>query len=282
MIAQLGQLVFEVADLAAWETFAVEVLGLEVGALLPGGGFTLRMDEREQRFTVLPGPADDLAAVVFEADDLEALVARLRAAGVAVEEGDGAPRKVARLFRTRDPSGIPVELTSPSATGGRAVGGFVAGDLGLGHVVLSADDRDASRRFYEGLLGFRLSDQIVADVYGHQADLLFFHCNPRHHTLALGDKQPKRLHHFMVEVQSVDAVGAAFDSALRRGTRIMHTLGRHPNDRMLSFYAATPSGFQFELGWGARLVDDATWQPTVYHRISDWGHHPPQMLKPRK
>ncbi len=33
-------------------------------------------------------------------------------------------------------------------------------------------------------------------------------------------------------------------------SRIMHTLGRHPNDRMFSFYARTPSGFQFEVGWG--------------------------------
>ena len=37
----------------------------------------------------------------------------------------------------------------------------------------------------------------------------------------------------------------------------MQTLGRHPNDRMFSFYAKTPSGFQFEFGWGGREVDDA-------------------------
>jgi hypothetical protein len=29
-----------------------------------------------------------------------------------------------------------------------------------------------------------------------------------------------------------------------------------------------------------REVDDATWQPTVYDRISEWGHHPPQFLAP--
>jgi 2,3-dihydroxybiphenyl 1,2-dioxygenase len=282
MISQLGQLVFEVAELAAWEAFAVDVLGLELGERLEGGGFTLRMDERARRFTVVPGPADDLAAVVLESHDLDALVARLRGAGIAVEEGDGAPRTVSRLFRLRDPSGVPLELTSAGARGARpARGGFVAGDLGLGHVVLSADDREASRRFYEGLLGFRLSDRIVADVYGHQADLLFFHCNPRHHTLALGDRLPKRLHHFMVEADTLDAVGLAFDRALRAGARIMHTIGRHPNDRMVSFYATTPSGFQFEYGWGARLVDDATWTPAEHHVISEWGHHPPQLLRKR-
>jgi hypothetical protein len=48
---------------------------------------------------------------------------------------------------------------------------------------------------------------------------------------------------------------------------------------MLSFYAMTPSGFQFEYGWGARLVDDATWTPEVHDRISEWGHHPPALLR---
>ena len=49
----------------------------------------------------------------------------------------------------------------------------------------------------------------------------------------------------------MDDVGLAFDRALRGGVRITQTLGRHPNDRMFSFYAKTPSGFHFELGWGA-------------------------------
>jgi Glyoxalase/Bleomycin resistance protein/Dioxygenase superfamily len=76
-------------------------------------------------------------------------------------------------------------------------------------------------------------------------------------------------------------VGLAFDRALRGGVRIAQTLGRHPNDRMFSFYAKTPSGFQFECGWGGRIVDDATWEPTTYDRISEWGHHPPVMFAPK-
>jgi hypothetical protein len=82
----------------------------------------------------------------------------------------------------------------------------------------------------------------------------------------------------MLEARSMDDVGLAFDRTLKDGLKIMHTLGRHPNDRMFSFYAKTPSGFQFEFGWGGREVDDATWVPGEYHQISEWGHHPPQFL----
>jgi biphenyl-2,3-diol 1,2-dioxygenase len=51
---------------------------------------------------------------------------------------------------------------------------------------------------------------------------------------------------------------------------------------MVSFYAHTPSGFQFEYGWGGREVDDARWQPTEYDHISEWGHHHPALLNPKR
>jgi 2,3-dihydroxybiphenyl 1,2-dioxygenase len=148
--------------------------------------------------------------------------------------------------------------------------------------VLSANDQAESMRFYEEALGFRLSDRIVADVFGYKADIAFMHANPRHHSVAFGQRQKKRLHHFMLEVGSIDEVGLALDRTLKAGLRIMQTLGRHPNDRMLSFYAKTPSGFQFELGWGARTIDDETWQPTQYDQVSEWGHLPPEFVVPRK
>lgn len=289
-VTQLGYLAFEVRDVAAWERFATEVLGLEVSARRPDGGFELRMDAHRRRFVVLPGPADDLAFAgwqVGSAEGLEALAARLRAAGapvVAATEAEAAARGVARLVRFTDPAGVPSELYWGPALAdapfrSRVVrAGFVAGDLGLGHVVLGARSLADSQRFYCDVLGFRLSDHIRTSVYGHPVDMAFLHANARHHSLALGEGLKKRLHHFLVEVASMDEVGLAFDRALRGGVRIMQTLGRHPNDRMFSFYAKTPSGFQFEYGWGGREVDDATWEPTTYDRISEWGHHPPQLM----
>jgi hypothetical protein len=51
---------------------------------------------------------------------------------------------------------------------------------------------------------------------------------------------------------------------------------------MFSFYAKTPSGIEFEFGWGGREVDDATWKPVTHDRISEWGHHPPIAFAPRE
>jgi 2,3-dihydroxybiphenyl 1,2-dioxygenase len=147
-------------------------------------------------------------------------------------------------------------------------------------VVLSARSKEESLAFYRDVLGFRLSDEITCSFHGHSVDLAFLNANPRHHSVAFGGPQRKRLHHFMVEVQHLDDVGLALDRVMAARLRIVNLVGRHPNDQMLSFYALTPSKFQIEVGWGARLVD-GTEEPVVYDRISDWGHHPPMVFNPK-
>jgi len=297
MSLQLGFLHFEVKDLTAWESFGTNVLGLGLASAsgFPGGdgGFALRNDGHAQRIFVTPGQADDLVCLGWEVDGdgtLDAIAGRLRAAGVAVREGTAEERdyrQVKRLIAYEDPAGIPsVVFCGPALarepfTSSVVRSGFVADEQGLGHVVITANSQAESRKFYEEILGFKLSDHIICDLHGYAVNIAFFHAktsHARHHSVAFGDRQRKRLHHFMLETRSMDDVGMALDRTMKAGLKIMQTLGRHPNDRMFSFYAKTPSGFQFELGYGGRSVDDATWEPTTYDHINEWGHHPPEFV----
>ena len=294
-VAQLGYLQFEVKDLAAWESFGTKVLGLGIVNRRGDGGFALRMDGHAARIFITPGPADDVVCLGWEAPDeatLAEVTSRLRAAGVDVREGTPGEcdqRQVKRLVAYTDPAGIPSEvyvgpaLATEPFVSSVVRSGFVADEQGLGHVVISANTQAESTKFYSDILGFRLSDHIRCEIHGFKVDIAFFHAQSekaRHHSVAFGDKQRKRLHHFMIEARSMDDVGLAFDRTMRAKLRIMQTLGRHPNDRMFSFYAKTPSGFQLEFGWGGRHVDDAAWTPTTYDHISEWGHHPPEFVAP--
>ena len=118
--------------------------------------------------------------------------------------------------------------------------------------MLIVPDFDAASDFYGGVLGFKISDNVEAGV-----KLRFFHCNPRHHTLAIAAVPGMvGVHHLMLEVGSIDDVGAALDIVNERGLSLAMTLGRHTNDLMTSFYVRTPSGFEIEYGTGGRLVDD--------------------------
>lgn len=293
-VTQLGYLGVEVQDLEAWRRFASDTLGLEVlsekGA---DGSLLLRMDERHHRFFVSPGERDDVSLLGFELAsqiELDALATRLEEAGTTLTWGnqtDFEERRVVNLFRFEDPSGIaceaytgPLVMRDQPFRSPRAIDGFYTGDQGLGHIVLAVKSLDESMRFYTEALGFRMTDWVRPQPErgaGSAMNIAFFHCNPRHHSVAMVEVPgaPKRLHHFMLQVQSLDDVGSTYDQCADQGVPIELTLGRHTNDEMFSFYMGSPSGFWVEYGYGAREVDDATWKVELHTTGSSWGHKRP-------
>ncbi|GCD93004.1 VOC family protein [Embleya hyalina] len=295
-VKELAYVVYEASDLADWEHFAVDLLGMQLAGK-DDDLLRLRTDAKVHRWLVRRGPADDLVASGYAVEDeaaLDALADRLAAAGVPVADGGAslaATRGVDRILVTTDPIGNRVELVSGLADADtafhsdRLLGGFVTGEGGAGHQVLIAKGvpREDYLAFYQGLLGFRISDTIVEEVApGVVADLIFLHCNPRHHSVAFGDMpHPASTHHFMLEVADIRDVGTAHDRCLEAGQPFEMTLGMHPNDHMFSFYVRTPSGFSVEYGWGGLLIDDATWRVRTLDRLNNWGHLPPEVVADR-
>jgi len=289
-ITQLGYLGLSVSDINAWEHFATHTLGLQVSERGDDGSLFLRTDEYHHRFLVHPTGKDDLAYIGWEVKDedaLRAMAEQLTASGIEVKKGTQAEaeaRRVVDLLTFKDPSGIASEIFyGPLMTfnlpfqSPRPISGFEGGTLGLGHMVVVMDDFDRSLHFYRDVLGMRLSDFVqVERPPGHKMRLAFFHCNPRHHTLAFyaAPQPPKRLNHFMLQAKTLDDVGATYYLCQDQGVPIARSLGRHTNDHMVSFYLRTPSGFEVEYGWGGRVVDDSTWQVQLHTAGSMWGHRP--------
>ena len=292
-VSTLGYMVLGVSDLAAWEAFAVHVLGLQAGARTPGESLALRMDDYEQRILLLRSELDDFLAAgwEFESDAaLDAFVNQVRERGVEVLEESAqvaAQRHVARLFVCHDPDGIRHEFYSAarrarmrdSFRSSVLRGGFSTGRLGVGHfVTASQQGRGAqTRAFCEDVLGLRLSDTINGDAApGLRLDVSFFHARTgRHHSMAIAEAPfpaPKRIHHIMVECTDPNDVGLAYDRCKQAGVPILMELGHHPNDQMFSFYMVAPSGFAIEFGAGGIVVDDDTWEVRRYTELSDWGH----------
>lgn len=283
---QLAYLGLEVADPEAWRTFATTILGL-----MPAEGratswdSSFRMDECERRFMLAKGEKDDLSFAGFAVanrDVLDELRGRLETAGYRttdLNEQELADRPVRTGFWCEDPFGhrlefgyglasaLDVPFRSPAGLG------FVAGELGLGHIVLSAPDMDKADKFYRQTVGLHESDSIDLDDLGPGVSATFYHCNPRHHSLALlNAPHNKRLHHFMVELETIDDLGRAHDRCVDAKTPLATTIGRHTNDRMISFYAVSPSGFAVEIGTGGRQIDVDTWKVEAHDRGSYWGH----------
>jgi biphenyl-2,3-diol 1,2-dioxygenase len=289
-VSQLGYLGFKVSNLDAWETFATQILGIESVGRNENGALMFRIDEYQYRFVFEQGAKDDLDVIGWQVEDersLGAVADQLKAAGIEVQRGsaeEAEARRVVELIKFRDPSGIASEAFYGPLTRidvpfkpARPIGGFVASGMGLGHITMGVDDMRRSLGFYRDLLGMRMSDwvqpQPERDVKS-RFNIAFLHCNPRHHSLAFWEaRMPKRLHHFMLQLESLDDVGTTYDLCQQLGVPLELTMGRHTNDRMLSFYVRTPSGFSVEYGWGARTVDERDWQVQLHRTGSIWGHH---------
>jgi 2,3-dihydroxybiphenyl 1,2-dioxygenase len=191
---------------------------------------------------------------------------------------------VQRLVRTPTPWGVPVELVlgfadAPTPFVSDLVpGGFLTDGVGFGHAVFATQHFDESHRFLTEGLGLGQSDWLEMEIAaGIELEVRFYHCNARHHTVALARapfEMPQTLHHLMFETNTTDDVGAAFDRAWATALGIPNGLGRHDNDGMFSFYVQSPAGFQVEVGHGAKVVGDHWDGNHKYDRISAWGHQP--------
>jgi 2,3-dihydroxybiphenyl 1,2-dioxygenase len=278
-LTALGYIGVRSARLNDWSSYATGLLGMQQ-VDRAGGVRAFRMDDRKQRLVVTGEQGEGLAFLGWEVADaagLEALAARLDAQGVEVRRAQRSladERHVADLIVFDDPAGNRLEVFHGPAVAsdpfrpGRPISSFCTGPLGMGHAVLHVVEVEPLLHFYRDLLGFRVSD------YGLKPyKLYFFHLNGRHHSFAIVGSGKRGLHHFMVELCSLDDVGQGYDLAQLDEGRVAYTLGRHTNDYMTSFYSHSPSGFFVEYGWAGRIIDPATWRPHETHDgPSFWGH----------
>ena len=291
---ELGYLGVAIVDgeRPAFDDFLADIVGLEPGAPTSSGQATWRNDSKAQRLIVADAAtgASDAAVLGFEAQDEDAFVAtiaRLTSAGytpVAGTDDERTERQVADLVHVSAPWDVRVEVVHGMAEAAepfvspRVAGGFLTKAMGFGHVVFGTTAFDESHRFVTDGLGLRQTDWVEIEIAaGIELEIRFYHCNARHHSLALAHtpfELPQRLHHFMVEVNDRDDVGRAFDRAWSAGLGIANGLGRHDNDGMFSFYVVSPAGFQVEVGHGARTVTEPWDDNRRYDRISIWGHQP--------
>lgn len=286
-IRGLAYFVAQSDDLGEWQRYAENVLGMSTSAA-PGGGLYIKMDERPYRMLIIEGQEKRYFASGWELPDepaFKAALAHLEAKEVAYELADAATvaqRGMQAIAIVIDPSGNRHELCWGHISGcypfvsPQGVPRFLTGDMGLGHTVMPSPNFDASAAFFRDVFGFGMSDifNFRPDPSAPPIRIHFMHCgNPRHHSLAIAEYSvPSGCVHVMVEVDSMTEVGRANDRREAHNVPLSATLGQHLNDRMISFYMKTPSGFDLEYGYGGLQLDWSRHSVFEFDHVSIWGH----------
>ena len=133
--------------------------------------------------------------------------------------------------------------------------GFVTGDSGMGHVAITSKDVLGMHSYYTTLFDARLSDFILERIGPMKLRIRFLRVNERHHSVAIAnvrqvpaDPIRTRIQHVNIQVATLDDMVASFERVTAEGFRMMWSIGQHTNDRELSYYCRTPSGFELEVG----------------------------------
>ncbi len=138
---------------------------------------------------------------------------------------------------------------------------------GLSHIVLHTPDVRKLARFYQDVLGFRLSDWIGEFM-------VFLRCSPAHHRLAILPGPPA-LNHVAFDVSSVDEMMRGLARMHEKGVTLSWGPGRHTAGNNTFTYYLTPNGNAVEYTSDLEEVDETTWRPTVYAPTPDitdqWG-----------
>jgi catechol 2,3-dioxygenase-like lactoylglutathione lyase family enzyme len=260
------------------ERFYTTAWGLEVAARQDEKVY-MRATGRDPHVLVLhPGANAAVLSVTFRTsslDDLTRLAAAVRAAGGSV---------VRATAPVHEPGGgTAVTVETPEGYVLR----FLHGDtvhavcgprkdfpLRLSHVNLNCADIAATRRFFEGALGFKLTDRSRA--------MAFLRCNDDHHAVVLADSGVNDLNHIAFMMPDLESVMRGAGRMIDHGYPIGWGVGRHGPGNNIFAYFLDPFGIVIEQTAEVLQVDDSyvvrdpgdwTWPPG---RTDHWGIAPPK------
>jgi 2,3-dihydroxybiphenyl 1,2-dioxygenase len=285
----LGYIVIETDRFADWRRFGHDAIGMHLDEAMRDV-MRFRLDDNECRFLLRRGPAEDVTALGWQIDDhrtFDEILTRVTRHGVPVNEGtveEAALRGVERLMRFPGPNGLAQEVfvrarRSDTPPDMAVRGGFVTGESGIGHVALTSKKPHQVRGYYNTVFEARLTDYIDETIGGLKFKIRFLRVNQRHHSVAIAavNRLPinpirTRVQHLNIQVAELDDMTASYQRVKELGFHMALAVGQHTNDKELSYYAMTPSGFEWEVGWNPIVVDEKTWEPSTHRGISIWGH----------
>jgi len=268
-ILRLSHVEIRVPDLELATAYYSEVVGLIETAREPERVFLKCWDEHQHHSVVLTyAPTHGLNSFGFKVTDpadLDFYRQRLEAAGVGTQrigKGEWGPGH-GEALRFTLPSGHQMELvygmeqvgnllpkTNPPPRPMNLTG---MAPPRIDHIFLTAEEVDTVTGFLTGVLGFRLTEQVMGDDGVQIATWL--EVSHTSHDIALITGANRGLHHFAFWVDDWNELRRAADTCAYHGVHIETNPTRHGVSRGQCLYFFDPCGNRNEMFTGGYWVD---------------------------
>lgn len=240
------------------------VWALEPVSERPGSRYFRATGSEHHLWTIHDGSKRRIDAIEFGVageEQLEALHRRAQERGARIlrapydsdEPGGG------RAFELIDPDGRRIRV---SAGVERQAPIGEAGDRPrkVSHVVLNSPALEENLKFYDAVLGFRVSDW-------SEDQMVFLRCNADHHCIAFNRAEHASLNHAAFEMPSIDAQMRGIGRLKHAGFEVAWGVGRHgPGNNTFSYFI-DPNRFVVEYTAEVQQIDEGTHQPRVWKRV---------------
>jgi catechol 2,3-dioxygenase-like lactoylglutathione lyase family enzyme len=215
---------------------------------------------------------DLIAFGVADTGTVDLLADRFGRAGVLLDREPAAMQTPGGGygFRCFDPDGRIVEISAGVASRPhRDLEERESIPKRLSHVVVNSPDVPRAKRFYEDLLGFRLSDWL-------EDRMCFLRCSPDHHSLAITAAPHASLNHVSFEMRGLDEYLRGTGRLMRAGHLPDWGPGRHSaGDNTFSYFLDPNRNVVEYTTELQQITDETAWVPQVWttepEEADQWG-----------
>ena len=232
----------------------------------------LGTDSDELTLVLEHGAASRLTAIAYEVApglDLSDLQTSLASLDIKSEVRSDTAPGIPKTLVFDDPDGLQIELFSrwDFCKPVEPVRGLAVAKLG--HVALYTPDPERAAKFFESVLGFRVSDRI-------EENFVFLRCGPEHHAMNFARGTEARIHHLAFELRDASHMHQACDLLGRNKFQILWGPVRHGPGHNVAVYHHNPDRYLIELYYSMDLMLD---EELGYFEPRPWHHDRPQRPK---
>jgi catechol 2,3-dioxygenase-like lactoylglutathione lyase family enzyme len=261
-VKRLAHATFSTPDLEKQVDYWTSVMGLALVEREPKRA-VLSSTLGQEAVVLEKGDHADLLRIAFQiapGSDLGDVSRSLNAAGISSESRSDVTPAVASAVVFKDPKGTLVELCAdcrflaPSKSEGIA-------PLKIGHVASRVNDVEKVAKFYQKILGFRVSDWI-GDHF------VFMRCGVDHHTVNFVRFETERLHHVAFEVKDWAAIQRSCEVLAQNKIQLVWGPLRHVVGHNVAAYHRNSDELRVECYCEMDVMYDEDlgyWQPRPWH-----------------